>query len=324
MQKISLCIPAMHSMQCSGHDQPMNDNINGAPPALSWDGLQVFLCVAEHGSLSKAAAYLQISQPTLTRQVAALEQQLGVPLFERTPRGMALTDVAQALLAPVQAIRQQVLSVGRISQGHDDKPQGVVRITASETVATYLMPPMLTELRQLQPQLDVVLLATDRVANLIEREADIAVRMVRPDQPDLVARKVADLRIGIYAHRSYLQRRGRPASLQDLASHDVIGFGDPLLLQQSLQAGGMDAAQLRFALLSNSHVTAWEMVRAGLGIGFIAEPIGKRFSDLERLLPDAASPSFPIWLTVHQEVRSNARLRQVFDFLADRFATLAA
>lgn len=306
------------------HDRRSDPPAGPTPSALSWDGLNVFLCVAELGSLSKAAAQLKMSQSTLTRQIAAVEAQLGVPLFERTTRGMAPTEVARALLAPVQTMRRQVMTVGRIAQGHDDKPHGVVRITASESVAAYLLPRMLTELRQQQPHVDVVLLATDRVADLVEREADIAVRMVRPEQPELVARKVADLKIGVYAHVRYLARRGRPQQVQDLLDHDVIGFGDPEPLRKALAAGGLDASLLRLACLSNSHAVSWELVRAGLGIGFVAEPIGDATPDVERLLPNSGAPSFPVWLTVHQEVRSNARLRQVFDFLAERFQALEA
>lgn len=154
------------------------------------------------------------------------------------------------------------------------------------------------------------------------READIAVRMARAEQGELVARKVAELKIGIHAHRDYLERRGRPTTVQDLPGHDLIGFGDQLPLQRSMAAGGVDVADLQFAVLSNSHAAAWELVRAGFGIGFVAEPVGDRTPDVERLLPEGSTPSFPIWLTVHQEVRSNARLRHTFDFLADRFSAL--
>ena len=167
------------------------------PSALhSWDALRLFLCVVDQGSLSKACALLGLSQPTLTRQISALEASLGAALFERTPRGMALTALAKALVDPVRVMHAQVLAVSRLAQGQDDTLQGIVRLSASEMVAMHLMPEMLAELRQQSPTIDIVLLATDRMSNLVEREADIAVRNIQPTEPGLVARKVALMAAG--------------------------------------------------------------------------------------------------------------------------------
>lgn len=288
-----------------------------------WDALRLFLRVAEEGSLSKAAATLNLSQPTLSRQISALEQSLGIALFERTARGMALTEMAQALVGPVRAMHEQSLAVARITQGLEATVRGVARVSASELVAAHHLPDMLADLRREQPEIDVLLLATDELSNLVEREADIAVRMVRPDQPGLVARKVVDLPVGIYAHRSYLERRGEPTHFQDLLEHDLVASNHGDILRAGLVRAGLDEARLRFSMASNSHVVAWNLVRAGLGIGFITTVIGDREPGVRRILRDAPTPALPVWMTVHQEVRASPRLRRVYDFLVERFGQLA-
>jgi DNA-binding transcriptional LysR family regulator len=291
-------------------------------PALDWEALRLFLCVAEQGSLSRAAEVLGVSQPTLTRQISALEASLGVMLFERTTRGMALTEVAQALTGPIQAMREQSQAVARLAQGQDAELGGVVRLSASEMTAIYLLPGMLTPLRQQAPLIDIVLIATDRVANLVEREADIAVRHVRPSQPGLVARKVAELPIGIYASDAYLARRGVPNDITDLLAHDLVGFDHADMLREGLVKSGLDASRLRFAMTSNSHEVAWRAVQAGLGIGFLPTLIGGAQAGVQRVMADAPTPVLPVWMTVHQEVKASPRLRHVYDFLAESFSRL--
>ena len=291
-------------------------------PLPDWEGLRLFLTVAEQGSLSKAAETLGLSQPTLTRQVSALEASLGVVLFERTTRGMALTEVAQALLEPIRVMRDQSHAVARVAQGGGVDLAGVARLSASEMTAIYLLPDMLGALRRESPQIDIVLLATDRVSNLVEREADIAVRNVRPSQAGLVARKVADLRIGIYASDSYLARRGEPVQMADLLEHDLIAFDHGDILRDGLLAAGLDAGRLRFAMSSNSHAVAWKMVCAGLGIGFLPTLVGDAQPGVRRIMANAPTPVLPVWMTVHQEVKANPRLRRVYDFLAESFSRL--
>ncbi len=293
------------------------------PLRTPWDALRLFLRVAEEGSLSKAAATLELSQPTLTRQISALEESLGITLFERTARGMALTEMAKALISPVRAMHEQALAVARITQGLGTTLRGVARLSASELMAAHLLPDMLADLRREQPEIDMLIIATDEVSDLVEREADIAVRMVRPDQPELVARKVVDLPVGIYAHRDYLDRRGEPTDFQALLEHDLVASNHGDILRAGLIHAGLDEGRLRFAMASNSHVVAWNLVRAGVGIGFITTVIGDREPAVRRILHDAPTPALPVWLTVHQEVRASPRLRRVYDFLVDRFAALA-
>ena len=305
------------------HHSPMNSRPEPRPvaPVPDWEALRMFLCVVDQGSLSKASAALDLSQPTLTRQITALEASLGLVLFERTARGMALTEVAEALVVPVRAMFAQSLAVARIAQGLDSTLQGVVRISASELVAAYRLPAMLAQLRRESPEIDIVLLATDSVSNLVEREADIAVRMVRPTQAGLIARKVAELPVGIFAHDDYLARRGEPRTIAALLDHDLIGFEQEDGLREGLVRIGLDAGRLRFGLTSNSRVVVWNLIRAGLGIGFITTEVAVRDPAVRQILRDAPTPRLPIWMTVHQEVRANRRLRRVYDFLAERFAS---
>lgn len=294
------------------------------PRALqSWDALRLFLCVVDQGSLSKACEVLELSQSTLTRQISALEASLGVALFERTPRGMALTAVAQTLVEPVRAMHAQALAVSRLTQGLDDSLQGVVRVSASEMVAMHLLPAMLAVLRQQSPAIDLVLLATDRMSNLVEREADIAVRNIRPTEDGLVARKVAELPVGIYASTGYLASHRAPRGMGDLSGHEfVVAFQHLDGFRASLASAGVAADALHVAVTTNSHATAWGLVRAGVGLGFAPVCIGAREPGVQRVMPEAPTPVLPVWLTVHQEVKANARLRRVYDFLAERFAAL--
>ena len=292
---------------------PDTDDTAARPPELPWELLRQFLAIAEAGSLSKAAARLGVSQPTLTRQLAAMESTLGLALFERTTRGVTLSEAARAMLEPVREMHRQAHAVERIAQGLDAAPGGLVRISASEMVAMWLLPPMLARMRGALPDVDVRVLATDRVANLVEREADIALRMVRPEQPQLIARRVADLPLGLYAHPDYLARLGSPRTLADLLAHDIVGVDDGAALRQGLAAQGVDADRLRIVAGSNSRAVSWELVRAGLGIGFGMTAIGEASAPLVRLLPQAPLPRLPLWMTGHQEVGASRAARARLD-----------
>lgn len=290
---------------------------------VDWELLRQFLAIADAGSLSKAAARLGVSQPTLTRQIATLEAALGIALFERTTRGVTPSEAARALIGPVREMHRQAQTVERVAQGHETSEGGLVRVSASEMIAAYVLPAILVEMRRALPDIDVRVLATDRVADLVEREADIALRMVRPTQPQLVARKVGELALGAFAHRDYIARRGEPRTLADLADHDLVGFDGNGALRDAFARAGTDVGALRFAGTSNSHVVSWQMVRAGLGVGFATRRIAMQDASLVSLLGDEPLPRLPIWMTVHQEVGASLRLRRAYDFLGEGLAALA-
>jgi len=283
---------------------------------IDWNLLNAFVQLIDAGSLSKAARKSGLSQPTLSRQIQLLERQLKMPLFERSARGMQLTGTGMKLVEHAMRMREAADSVVRSAQGFEDDLGGSVRISASELTACHILPRILTKLRQQYPVIAFEVVASNEVSNLLNREADIAVRMTPPKQTELVARKVTTLEVGIYAHKRYLRKQGVPESLADLMRCDLIGFDRDDSLSKGLIAAGATKSALRFAFRSDSHEVCWQMVREGFGCGFITAVIAATDRDVVRLLPRAAVPSLPVWLTVHREVRSNRRLRVVYDALA--------
>jgi len=283
---------------------------------IDWNLLNAFVQLIDAGSLSKAARKSGLSQPTLSRQIQLLERQLKMPLFERSARGMQLTGTGMKLVEHAMRMREAADSVVRSAQGFEDDLGGSVRISASELTACHILPRILTKLRRQYPVIAFEVVASNEVSNLLNREADIAVRMTPPKQAEVVARKVTTLEVGIYAHKRYLRKQGVPESLADLMRCDLIGFDRDDSLSKGLIAAGATKSALRFAFRSDSHEVCWQMVREGFGCGFITAVIAATDRDVVRLLPRAAVPSLPVWLTVHREVRSNRRLRVVYDALA--------
>jgi DNA-binding transcriptional LysR family regulator len=290
--------------------------------AIDWNLLNAFVLLVDAGSLNKAARISGLSQPTLSRQIQALERQLKLPLFERSARGMQLTAAGRKLVEHAMRMREAADSVARSAQGLEDELGGSVRISASELTACHILPRILTQLRQQYPAIEFEVVASNDLSNLLNRESDIAVRMAPPKHAELVARKVTTLEVGIYAHKHYLRKQGVPESLDDLLRCDLIGYDRDDSLRKGLIAAGAARSALRFAFRSDSHEVCWQMVRAGFGCGFITAVIAATDRNLVRVLPRAAVPSLPVWLTVHREIRSNRRLRVVYDALAAELKSL--
>ncbi|QTN30361.1 LysR family transcriptional regulator [Rhodoferax sp. AJA081-3] len=288
------------------------------PPNFDWSLIRSFLAALDQGSLLGAARVLKTSQPTLGRHIAELESQLGVVLFERTGRGLVPTATALQLADAAREMEAGALQLTRTLTGAQAQTMGTVRITASQPVAAQLLPPLLAQMRQALPDIQVELVASNQVSNLLRREADIAVRMVRPDQGTLVAKKIGSVALGAYAHRSYLARRSTLRQPGDLLQHDLIGSDTDLAILQGFQAMGYAVGPEAFALRTDDLVVQWQAVRAGLGIGFVADYMARAEPDvLPVLRGQLPIPPLPMWLAVHREIRTNARIRAVYDFLAD-------
>ena len=247
-----------------------------------------------------------------------LEAQLGLVLFERSGRGLVATPQALALVEAARQMEGGAARLIRLAQGSEVEQQGPVRITASQPVACWLLPPLLAQMRELLPRIEVSLVASNAVSNLLRREADIALRMLRPEQASLSMRRIGQISIVACAHADYLRRRGVPLRLQDLAGHDVVGGDNQDEIGKGMLALGLPADQLRYGLRSDDLIVQWAAVRAGLGVGFIADFVQRGDPQVSALLPMLPLPRFPIWLTVHREVHSSARIRAVYDFLAER------
>lgn len=284
-----------------------------------WTLIRSFLAVAESGSLSAAARAIGVSQPTLGRHILAIESALQVALFTRTAQGQTLTEAGRALLMPARAMQAAAAELELTAKGHATGIEGTVRITASRVVSHVILPPILARLRAAEPGIQIDLVPSDTTENLLFGEADIALRMYRPTQPDLVARHIGDLPLGLYAATSYLNRKGRPGSLQDLMHLDFIGQDRMDQIIRVMALLGMDVTRSFFPVRCDDPLTYVELVRAGCGLGGILRALGDRDPALERidLIPDL--PSLPVWLTAAPRLRQSPRLRRVWDALATAF-----
>lgn len=280
--------------------------------------IQSFFRVADHGSLAATVKATGGSPATLSRHIAALEAELGVTLFERRGDGLSLTETGLALYAHAAEVTEAAHRFVSAAAGLDQTLFGSVRISASKGVAGFLLPPILAALALEETEIDFELVPSDSQANLLLREADIAVRMFRPKEANLIARKLGDLSFGLFAAKTYLDRRGTPASVADLATHDIIGGDANAQVLQALQSLGlkMDRDRLRFRC--DDRYAAWELLRSGCGVGIAHLSQGLAEACLARVLPDKALFTMPVWLISHSELKTSTRVRRVFDFLADR------
>ena len=285
-----------------------------------WGLLRVFLAVAHAGSLSRAAEELGSSQPTLSRQMTLLETQTGSVLFERTSRGLRLTEAGEALRIPAQRMQEHARAWSLAAAGRSTSLGGTVRLTASEIVSAHLLPEVLVKLRRTYPEIQIELVASNTVENLLEREADIALRMVRPTQTALVARKLAELPLGMYAHRDYIKAHGRPTAAT-LMQHQWVGYDRSDQMVRGFRAAGFDVTREFFGFRCDNQIVAWQAVLAGLGIGIGMHEVARRTPELQQVLKDVTLPSLPLWITAHRELRSTPRLKLVFDALAQSFAS---
>ncbi|MEW9918293.1 LysR family transcriptional regulator [Marimonas sp. MJW-29] len=282
-----------------------------------WNLLRAFEATAQEGSLSAAARRLGLTQPTLSRQIAALEDRLALMLFERNGRYLHLTDAGRELLPHVQDMGDAANRLSLSASGQQSDLAGLVRITASEVASAHMLPPILQSLRLRAPQIIAEVVAGDDIRNLMTREADIALRHVRPEQPNLIARLIAERKGYFYATTGYLDKRGRPETLADLAEHDWIGMGDLKRVLEYMFSLNLPITEDNFRVRTESGLVAWEMCKTGLGIIPMDETVAAGTPGLEKILPDELVVTFPLWLVAHREVHTNPRIRLVYDLLGE-------
>jgi DNA-binding transcriptional LysR family regulator len=286
---------------------------------LDWTLLRSFLAVVEAGSLSAAAASIGATQPTLSRHIRELEAVLGVPLFTRSARGLDPTEAGLALVEDARAMGAAAEALALKAMGRSQQLTGTVRITASVMVSNMWLPALLADLRVAEPNIQIELLPSDLNQNLLRRDADIAIRMADPTQDALIARKLGEAEVGLYGARSYFARRGRIATIDELLHHDVIGFDRSEMILKVFAAAGRPIAREAFALRCDDQMVGWNLLLAGAGVGFAQVLLADRYPSLERVAIDLVPP-MPVWLVMHEDVRSNARVRRVADFLATAIA----
>lgn len=291
-------------------------NTKSFEEGFDWALAQSFLAVFEAGSLLGAARRLHCSQPTVGRHVAALEASLGVALFERTGKGLRPTQAALALRESAQHMQSGAMALMRGVAALQASMSGRVRLTATQSVAHTVLAPALAAMAHALPTVAVDVVVSNSTLNLLERQADIAIRMVRPEQGSLVAQKIAEVGVGVYAHPDYLAQHGTPQTPEDLPLHALITDDANDTIVAGFARFGLHLPLDRQVLRSDDLSLQWQAVRAGCGIGFIAHYVAQTDPTVVRLFPQLPIPSLPVWLVVHREVKGNARIRAVVDYLA--------
>lgn len=291
--------------------------------SFDWTQVRAVLATVEEGSFSAAARALRSTQPTIGRQISDLEATLGVTLFERSVRGPALTDAGRELLGHVRAMGEAATLISMTASAHTQEVSGEVAVTATDLLSASVLPKVLAPLRRDAPGIRVRIVASNDTQNLIQREADIAIRHARPEQPELFARHIGNFRAALYAARSYLDSTGRPRSPRDIAEHAFVGSPDPERLIPALHNMGIPIRAENFVMNSQNGVVVWELLKSGFGISMLPEILCDAEPSVEKVLPSLPSLEFPIWLVTHRELQTSRRIRVVFDQLARGLAEAA-
>ena len=287
---------------------------------LDWNQLKAFLQTAETGSLSAAARKLGLTQPTLSRQVAAIEQQMGVTLFERVGKAMVLTPTGLDLLEHARAMGAAAEALGLAATGRAEAVGGVVSVSATDMVAAQLLPPLVRQLREQEPGIAIEVIASNAMSDLLRREADIAIRHVKPEQPDLIARLIREARASFYASEDWVKAHGHPRSAEDAAHLAFVGSDRNGQYLHYLRQHGLPVTEDSFSCYADHNVAHWALVRQGMGIGAMMEEIARATPGIVRVLDDVPPVRFPIWLVSHRELRTSRRIRVVFEALAQGLA----
>lgn len=288
-----------------------------------WDLYRSFLAVLDERSLSGAARRLGLTQPTLARHVETLEEAIGAQLFLRSPKGLSPTSTALDLAPYARALASTAAALLRTASGAANEVRGTVRISASEIVGAEHLPPILAGLRARYPELTLELALSNAVENMLERAADIAVRMVAPAQESLLAQRLPPLRLGLHARRDYIERRGAPASLADLSGYDLVGYDQATPAIRAVLARYPMLERSTSALRTDSDLAQLAAIRAGFGIGICQCAIARR-EGLVPVLPEAFGLDLPVWIVMHEDLKTSARHRAVFDALVEGMRAVGA
>ena len=287
---------------------------------MDWNHLHAFLQTAERGSLSAAARYMGVTQSTLSRQVSALEIELGVTLFERVGRSVLVTQAGSGLLEYARTMGAAAHDLALEAIGTSKTAEGVVSVTATDTIAAFLLPRAIQRISEMAPGVIIEVIAADAIRDLRRREADIAIRHVRPHEPELIARLLCQKRAHFYASSDWVAKNGHPLSAHDALKHRFIGTDRNGEYLAMLQDYGLQLSESHLSVIADNTVVSWQMVRQGLGIGVTMEEIAALTPSVVRVLDDIAPIMFPIWLVTHRELHTARRIRVVFDLLAQEFS----
>jgi DNA-binding transcriptional LysR family regulator len=289
---------------------------------FDWNRARAFLATAENGSFSAAARELDLTQPTVSRQVDALEAELGVALFERVGKSLIITPNGQDLLESARIMGEAANKLSALASGHSEEVQGPIRISSVEVFSTMGLPSIIKKLHLAHPTLNIKIVPSNIPTDVLRRESDIGIRPYKPDHPDLICKKIRQDPIRLYATPQYLADHREIASIADIKPQNFIGFETIKVKVEGFAKIGLELTSEEFCIASDSHLVQWAMVKEGLGIGLMSEQIGDSEPLVERFLPDMEPIYFPMWLVSHRELRMSKRVRTVFDFLCRELADL--
>lgn len=281
----------------------------------SWDFYRSFLTVLQQRSLSAAARELGLTQPTIGRHIDALEEAVGAELFIRSSNGLLPTDVALDLQPYAETLATTAAAFLRTASSRRDTVEGTVRISASEVIGIEVLPPIIADLQEIYPGLQVELSASDTLEDLMNREADIAVRMAEPRQDALVVRRIGDIPLGFHAHRRYLERHGTPQTMPDLAGHRLIGFDRQTAYIRMMRKLHPAVDELTYAFRTSHHLAHLAAIRAGIGIGICQTGLARPNPDLMHILVDEFEIPLGTWVAMHESLKTAPRCRVTFDAL---------
>lgn len=282
----------------------------------SWEWYRTFLNVLETGSLSAAGRAMGLTQPTVGRHIDSLETALALKLFTRSFDGFAPTDAALELKPYATGVAATAAALRRVASSHGSGVRGTVRLTASEIIGVEVLPPILAALRHKHPELIIELVLSNKVDDLLHREADIAVRMVRPTQQALLAKRVGGIGLGLYARKDYLRRHGIPESMDALSGHAIIGFDHETLFIRKLQEQFPIFSRAALAFRANSDLAQLAAIRAGFGIGVCQVALAAKDKRLVRILKSKFSLTMDTWVAMHEDLRESPRCATTFAALA--------
>lgn len=290
--------------------------------SFDWNQVRAFLATAEEGSLSAAARALRQTQPTISRQVSALEDSLGVTLFERGSRQMLLTDSGRDLLDHVRHMAEAATRVSLVASGKSQSISGKVMVTATSMFASQYLPDVLLEVRKQAPNLMVEIITSNNVKDLTRREADISIRHVRPEQSDLIAKLVAETPASLYATDEFLRRMGNPKTIEDLSNVPVIGFGDYTEVAAAYAGLGVALRPDNISVTTQDGHAIVAFAQAGLGMSLLTLDMAESLPDFRKVLPDIPDIPVPVWLVTHRELHTSPRIRFVYDAISKRLSEL--
>ncbi|EQC47198.1 LysR family transcriptional regulator [Bacteriovorax sp. Seq25_V] len=287
---------------------------------FDWNRAKAFLVTAEKGSYSAAAKALNLTQSTLGRQVQALEHELGVVLFERTGKGIQITPIGLDLIEHVKTMAEGASKLSLAAMGQSEDLEGLVTITASEAISAFQLPQFVKKIRNLAPGIKIEIVARNESADLRKREADIAVRNYRPKQPDLIMKKVSDAQGNFYATKEFIKNNGPFKTIKDLSKANFVSVGDLSGYIEGLKPYGLNLTKDNFSIMTESHFVHWNLVKDGLGIGIMPNCIGDKDKSVEKVLKSFKGINFSTWIVSHRELKTNRRIRFVFDQLVEYFS----